>query len=738
MTTHHRHLGVLSALLLAAGACIGPPGSVASDDMGILSASLTLSPTALLNTANYAISGPNAFARSGSIDVSHSETASATIGGIPAGNDYKVNITGTATDGLTTCSGAATFSITPKVTTILSIKIQCREPARTGGVQINGTVNVCPVVDAVGANAGEVMVGSSSAISSAAHDSDARPALLTYSWVATSGMLAGATTPNPTLFCTTAGVSTITLTVSDGDCTDTGSLSITCLPAPAGAAIVRINEVESNGGMPGDWVELINVGGSTADLSGWRFRDNDPARVTAPAIIPAGTMLPPGGYYVLNEIIGGMGQFTFGLGGADSATIFDATEVVVDTFSWTAHATITYGRCANGIGAFAQSSSTKGAANDCGDGMAGMGGDGGGATGAAGTTGGATGTAGGAGTTGMAGSTGTAGGGAAGMGGMGGSVAALPWPGDDAVVTVDEMNQFTGNLSGLTYQPATASSPAVIWAVLNSPSLLFRLVWNGTTFADTATDGWAAGKTLHYPTGLGAPDAEGVTKAELESSAIYVGSERDNLASAVSRLVILRYDTDAAGTELTATNDWDITADLPAAGANLGIEAITWVPDSYLVAKAFVDESTGAAYDPGGYPAHGTGLFFVGIEGTGNIYGYALNHVTGAFQRVATVASGNAGVMGMEFDRDAGNFWAYCDNTCGNRSSILRIGATGRFEAQRFYIRPASLPDSNNEGIAIAPESECAGGLKSFFWADDSNFGAHALRRGAISCGPLF
>jgi PKD repeat protein len=71
----------------------------------------------------------------------------------------------------------------------------------------------------MGANPGEVMVGYSIALSAAAHDSDARPAALTYAWVATSGMLAGATTPNPALTCTTVGTSTVTLTVSDGDCT---------------------------------------------------------------------------------------------------------------------------------------------------------------------------------------------------------------------------------------------------------------------------------------------------------------------------------------------------------------------------------------------------------------------------------------------------------------------------------------------------------------------------------------
>ena len=108
------------------------------------------------------------------------------------------------------------------------------------------------------------------------------------------------------------------------------------------------------------------MGGTTADLSGWSFRDNDPARVTAPAIIPAGTILPPGGYYVLNEVVKGVGQFNFGLGGADSADHDRRERRALDSYSWTAHATITYGRCPNGTGAYVNTaSSTKGAANDC-------------------------------------------------------------------------------------------------------------------------------------------------------------------------------------------------------------------------------------------------------------------------------------------------------------------------------------------------------------------------------------
>ena len=608
-----RTLMAFLALSSAGVACFGPPRSASPEDAGIIRAAVQLAPGTTLDTVSYAIAGPGGFARAGDVDVSRSQTISFTVGGIPAGEGYSVSITGTASDRTTSCSGSATFAVTPRMTTALSVKIQCREQPRTGSVQINGTVNVCPVVDGVSASPGEVIVGSSSGLAATAHDADGRPAAIAYSWVATSGMLAGATTAAPTLLCTAAGTSTVTLTISDGDCSDTSTVTVVCSPGGGGAAgaggaagvagaagaaagaggglagagggapapAIHINEIESNQGMPGDWVELYNAGTSPVDVGGWLFRDNDD---THNYLIPAGTVIPAGGYFVLEEA-----AFGFGLGAAESARLYDTAMAIVDSYTWTAHAAITYGRCPSGSGAFVeQPTATKAMANACG-GQGGSSGAGGGAAGG-----------------GQGGSAGVGGGPA----GMGGAVATLPWPGDDAVVTVDAMNQFASNLSGLTYQPATAASPSVLWASLNSPSLLFRLVWDATTatWVNTSTDGWAGGKTLHYATGLGAPDSEGVTTAELSSSAIYVGSERDNLASAVSRLVVLRFDTAAAGVELTATNDWDLTADLPVVGANLGIEAITWIPDSLLVSRGFADEAKAHAYTPAEYPSHGPGL----------------------------------------------------------------------------------------------------------------------------------
>jgi len=256
------------------------------------------------------------------------------------------------------------------------------------------------------------------------------------------------------------------------------------------------------------------------------------------------------------------------------------------------------------------------------------------------------------------------------------------------------------------------------------------------TYVNTATDGWAAGKTIHYPNGLGGPDSEGLTRAEDGSPAIYVSTERDNDNNGVSRLAILRFDTSAPGTELTATHEWNITADLPAVGPNLGLEAITWVPDTSLVGSGFIDETTLAAYDPSRYPNHGAGIFFVGVEANGMIHGYALDHVGGGFTRVASLSSGQPGVMDLGFDRDAGQLWAYCDNTCANKATLLGVSG-GHFQVRRFFDHPAGLPDSNNEGFTFAPESECVSGRKAFFWSDDSDINMHAIRRGAVNCGSL-
>jgi hypothetical protein len=108
--------------------------------------------------------------------------------------------------------------------------------------------------------------------------------------------------------------------------------------------VVLLNEIESSGGAPGDWVEIFNPSPAPAAIGGFVFKDNDDTHAYA---IPAGTIIPAGGYLVLDEA-----TFAFGLGAVDAARLFRPDGSLVDSYSWTAHATTTYGRCPDGVGPF--------------------------------------------------------------------------------------------------------------------------------------------------------------------------------------------------------------------------------------------------------------------------------------------------------------------------------------------------------------------------------------------------
>ncbi|MEV4999495.1 lamin tail domain-containing protein [Nocardioides sp. LML1-1-1.1] len=363
----------------------------------------------------------------------------------------------------------------------------------------------------------------------------------------------------------------------------------------------------------------------------------------------------------------------FGLGAADEARLLTASGTVVDATSWSAHASTTWGRCPNGTGAFATTSAaTKGAANRC-------------------------------------------------------PVPTQAWPGGSTVVTADGANVLGSDLSGLAFQGS-----GTLWAAQNS-GRLWRLVPNGSGgWKPDTTSGWTSGKSVRFPGGSGAPDAEAVALTDAGASAgVFVGSERDG-SSSTSRLSVLRYDVSGSTTSLTATREWNLTADLPSVSSNGGIEALTFVPDAALTAAGF-RTGAGTAYDPAGYPAHFGGIFLVGIETGGAVHGYVLNEA-GGFTRVTSFASGLAGVMDLEWEPALATLWAVCDDTCSGKAATFGITTGGSFTAKAVHDRPSGLPDYNDEGFAIAPQSECVSDRKPVVWADDGNDGGHALRTGTVSC----
>jgi hypothetical protein len=451
---------------------------------------------------------------------------------------------------------------------------------------------------------------------------------------------------------------------------------LAALPAPAGAADtdVRINELASNGGIPSDWIELVNTGSTAVDLSGYKLKDSQDANVFT---IPGGRTIAANG-----------GLATFDLGAAvpldngDSARLFkpDGT-TLIDSVTFAAHPSTTWSRCPQGTGPLTNTQvGTKGLPNAC-------------------TT-------------------------------------ATAWPGSATVTEVDATATFVQDVSGLAYEGTGTAAPGTMWAVQNGGGVLYKLADNAGIWGPTTT--WQ----LNYPGGAGVPDAEGVTLTDAGSAGgVYVASERDGAAGGVSRPSILRYAPNGAGAgALSATNEWNLTADLPGLGPNLGPESVGWVPDSYLVAKGLKKDG-GALYNPADFPNHGTGLFFVGIEQDGRIIGYALNHADNTFTRVVTIQKVMSTVTDLVFDPEKQMLWAECDNNCGGRTVLLDVdtnpGPTqGTFVVRSTYERPTGMGGNfNNEGFTVTPQSECVGGTKPVFWADDGDDNGHTLREGTLGCG---
>jgi hypothetical protein len=220
------------------GAATTHPGTGATGDVGSVNVALSAAPGVTIDAVTYAITGPNAFTKAGTIDVSQSSAITATIGGLPAGSGYTITLSAASTDAVTNCSGSAAFSVTAEQATPVSIHLVCHAGSNTGSVLVNGTLNVCPQIDGVGASPAEVLVGGSITLSSTAHDSDDAPSPLGYNWTTTSGTIVNPTAQNTRFICTTPGTATVTLTANDGDtapgCADTSSVSITCT-APTAA-----------------------------------------------------------------------------------------------------------------------------------------------------------------------------------------------------------------------------------------------------------------------------------------------------------------------------------------------------------------------------------------------------------------------------------------------------------------------------------------------------------------------
>jgi hypothetical protein len=240
-----------SALVTACGGEPDPARPTTEADAGSIGLKLVLPTGAAINAVSYAITGPGGFSKTGSLDVSHSKGVSGIIGALPAGNGYSITLSASTADGSTSCAGSGSFDVAAHTTNPVSVTLDCHEGARTGSVAVNGTINLCPVIDGLAANPAEVTVGSALSLMLSAHDSDAAPSALSYKYSASSGSFSSTTSATTSFTCTAPGKVTITAVASDGDvpCDATTSVDVVC-SLPGSGSIHQVLTIAAYGDAP--------------------------------------------------------------------------------------------------------------------------------------------------------------------------------------------------------------------------------------------------------------------------------------------------------------------------------------------------------------------------------------------------------------------------------------------------------------------------------------------------------
>jgi hypothetical protein len=144
------------------------------------------------------------------------------------------------------------------------------------------------------------------------------------------------------------------------------------------SAIVRLNEITSNEIEEGDYagagdaIELVNIGQSAADLSGWALSDDAGFAAEKTYVFPSGSTLMPGEYLVLVKLDDTtmVGDYPFGISSTDPETLqlADTMGTVVESVDFSgADAGISWCRVPDGDGTWQHCVRTFGGTNEAGD-----------------------------------------------------------------------------------------------------------------------------------------------------------------------------------------------------------------------------------------------------------------------------------------------------------------------------------------------------------------------------------
>jgi phospholipase C len=213
-------MGCSSSDLAKSGALGQDTDPTPSGD-GSVGMRLTLPGGSQLNTVSWIITGGPTGAtslnpvQSNTVNVTNSLSVSFSIGGLPAGSGYLITLSGTTTNGQTSCSGSAPFTVQSQATTSVSVQLACSNAAPdAGSAAISANTFDCATVQSLSAVPTEVIVGNPVSVTATA--TGPNPAALTYAWTAPSGSFSAPGSQTSNFTCSVAGSIPLTVTVTDG------------------------------------------------------------------------------------------------------------------------------------------------------------------------------------------------------------------------------------------------------------------------------------------------------------------------------------------------------------------------------------------------------------------------------------------------------------------------------------------------------------------------------------------
>ncbi|MDZ4774177.1 MAG: hypothetical protein SGI72_13690 [Planctomycetota bacterium] len=290
-----------------------------------------------------------------------------------------------------------------------------------------------------------------------------------------------------------------------------------------------------------------------------------------------------------------------------------------------------------------------------------------------------------------------------------------PWPAEPTSSAIDltgiegaGTNDFHQDMSGAFWNPF---APA-LWVCRNGGSggsKIWKLVPNGSHSFQVGT---VAGQRAEW-SNFG--DCEALALGTFaEPNTLFTVEEASNS--------IQEWDLSSATAILRRS--WNLTAHVPTYAHGLGLEALTFVPDTALAASHFVDANGLARTSTMGMGS----LAFVGHQNGGRVFVFDLNRVNGAFQFVGQYATGDPEVAELTFDPSLSVLYAWHGDG-RNDLEVLRLGSepAGAIRALRHVLTYDYPGNANDEGFAIqwSPGS-CTGQRGAFVITDDA--GSNSVR----------